>query len=128
MAAGAWFWMISSSSRCNVISRAPSPLAVLVAITPWATWQSREPETSITPQPAGQTIFAGQTLSLSVTATGVGLTYQWRLNSNPLSGASLLSYTVGSAQSSDVGPYTVVVSNAVSSVTSVVANLFILSD
>src|SRR5437763_663135 len=43
--------MINSSSRCNVISRAPNPLAVLVAITPWATWQSREPETSITPQP-----------------------------------------------------------------------------
>src|SRR3569833_1657571 len=43
--------MTSAKARCNSISRTPRPWIGLVAITPWATWPRREPETSITPQP-----------------------------------------------------------------------------
>ncbi|CAB4159901.1 Fibronectin type III [uncultured Caudovirales phage] len=69
---------------------------------------------SITVQPANQTVTAGATATFSVTATGSGLTYQWRRNGTNISGATSSSYTTpattvsgGSANNGDV--YSVVV-------------------
>ena len=69
---------------------------------------------TITVQPANQTVTAGATATFSVTATGSGLTYQWRRNGTNISGATSSSYTTpattvsgGSANSGDV--YSVVV-------------------
>src|SRR5262252_7541926 len=57
---------------------------------------------SITMQPAGVTVIAGQTASFSVTATGTGtLTYQWNKNNVAINGANAASYTTPPTASSD---------------------------
>ena len=72
---------------------------------------------AITAQPQDQMVFEGETLALSVTATGAGLTYQWRRNGSPITGATAATYTKAAAPM-DAGTYTVVVSNPAGSVTS----------
>ena len=69
---------------------------------------------TITVQPANQTVTAGATAGFSVTATGSGLTYQWRRNGTNIGGATSSSYTTpattvsgGSANNGDL--YSVVV-------------------
>jgi hypothetical protein len=69
---------------------------------------------TITAQPSNQTVTAGATATFSVTATGSGLTYQWRRNGTNIGGATSSSYTTpattvsgGSANNGDV--YSVVV-------------------
>jgi len=76
---------------------------------------------SITAQPQGTTVFAGQSLSLSVTASGVGLRYQWTKGGSNIAGATGATFTKGSVTAGDAGNYTVVVSNDAGSVTSSVA-------
>src|SRR5690606_11655682 len=62
----------------------------------------------ITVQPAAtQSVCEGGTINLSVTATGVGLTYQWYLNGNPLGGQTTNTLTIINANSSSAGNYTV---------------------
>jgi hypothetical protein len=81
---------------------------------------------SITAQPIGQTVMAGQKATFSVGATGKGLlTYQWRKNTVPISGATSPAYTTPPTSESDNGTqFTVVVaSSAAVSVTSNVAML-----
>lgn len=48
-------------------------------------------------------------LTLSVTATGGGLTYQWRKNGNNLTGKTAQTMTITNVVSGDAGTYTVVV-------------------
>jgi hypothetical protein len=82
--------------------------------------------TSITAQPIGQTVMAGQKATFSVAATGKGfLTYRWRKNTVPISGATSPAYTTPPTSDSDNGAqFTVVVaSSAAGSVTSNVAML-----
>ena len=73
----------------------------------------------ITTGPATITCAVGYTATFSVTATGALLTYQWQKNGVSIAGAtaSILALTT-SAQLTDAGSYTVVVSNSVGSVTS----------
>jgi hypothetical protein len=72
---------------------------------------------TITRQPASVTIALGETTTLSVVATGTApLAYQWRRDGTAIQGATAATYTTDTA-----GSYTVVVSNAVSSVTSAAA-------
>src|ERR1700731_2083833 len=80
---------------------------------------------SITTQPASQTVTAGQTATFSVAATGTApMTFQWRKNTYPISGANSSSYTTPVTMSSDSGAqFTVVVSNAAGSATSSAAML-----
>ncbi len=74
---------------------------------------------SITAQPQSQSAPVGTDVSFSVTATGSGpLFYQWRFGTNNVQGATANSYTRTNAQLSHAGNYSVVVSNAVNSVTS----------
>jgi hypothetical protein len=69
-------------------------------------------------QPAGATQTVGQGVNFSVTATGEGLTYQWRKNGAEVPGATGASYTITSVQASDAGSYDVVVTGTCGSVTS----------
>ena len=81
---------------------------------------------SITTQPASQSVTAGQSVSFTVAATGSGtLTYQWAKNGASISGANSPTYTIASAATSDMGNYTVVVTNSVTSVTSSPATLIV---
>ncbi len=74
---------------------------------------------AITAQPSGQTVTQGSNVTFSVTATGTPLYYQWYFNgTNPIAGATASSYTKVSAQPSDVGNYSVWVTNAAGSVLS----------
>jgi hypothetical protein len=74
-------------------------------------------------QPNSLSVNAGQSANFSVTASGTGLSYQWRMNGSAISGATDASYTIASASASTAGSYTVVVSNAGGSVTSSGAQL-----
>src|SRR5207244_3015608 len=80
---------------------------------------------TITTQPASQTVTAGQTATFTVTATGTApLSYQWQKNGTAIGAATTASYTTPATTASDNGDqFTVVVSNAVGSVTSTAASL-----
>jgi hypothetical protein len=75
-------------------------------------------------QPASQTTVIGGSASFSVTAGGSQpLSYQWRLGSNALNGATASVLNLSNVQLSDAGNYSVVVSNAFGTVTSSNASL-----
>jgi hypothetical protein len=68
-------------------------------------------------QPASQTVSVGQSLTLSVVASGAGtLAYQWLRNGTVLTGATTASYAVANATATDAGTYSVLVQNALGSV------------
>ncbi len=78
----------------------------------------------INTQPQSQTVAAGANVSFTVAATGNGpLGYQWRLNGGNLGGSTASTLTLNNVQTNQAGPYTVVVSDSIGSITSVVAQL-----
>jgi len=78
-------------------------------------------------QPQSQTITVGGNVLFTVAASGAApLSYQWRFNDAPMAGATTTSLAINSAQSSNSGSYTVLVTNIVGSVTSAVANLTVV--
>jgi hypothetical protein len=80
-------------------------------------------------QPLGRTIAPGQSMTLSVSATGSSpLQYQWKKNGINIAGAALSSYTISSTTTSDAGNYTCTVSNTAGSATSNVATITIAQD
>lgn len=83
---------------------------------------------SITTQPTGGTVNEGGSFTLSVTATGVGLSYQWTFNGAPISGATSASLVLNSITQSQSGAYAVVVSNVAGSVTSTSAQVTVAID
>ena len=67
---------------------------------------------TITSQPvATQTACTGTNVTFSVTATGSGLTYQWRKNGVNIAGATAASYTIVSVTATHAGNYNCVVSD-----------------
>jgi hypothetical protein len=74
--------------------------------------------------PQNEAVLLGDDATFAVTAGGTPSPgYQWRFNGANLAGATSASYTRTDAQASHGGGYSVVVSNSLGSVTSVVANL-----
>ncbi len=57
------------------------------------------------------TTLTGSPVTLSVTATGDSLSYQWKKDGTDISGATSATYTISSALVSHSGSYTVLVSN-----------------
>ena len=79
---------------------------------------------SILTQPQSYSVNVGQGVSLTVSASGTApLYYQWKKNGVAISGATGSTLSFGSAQTTDTGNYTVVVSNGAGAVTSAAANL-----
>src|SRR5207253_10606539 len=79
----------------------------------------------IVSQPQSQTVVSGANATFSVGAAGTPpLSYQWFFNSsNLIAGASASSLTSSNAQLANAGTYSVLVSNAISSVLSSNATL-----
>ncbi|TND01977.1 MAG: hypothetical protein FD123_4128, partial [Bacteroidetes bacterium] len=84
--------------------------------------------TVIIPQPAGQTVCEGDSVSFSVTATGTGITYQWRkrkgtlnlVDGGNISGATSATLIINPATVSDAGTnYNVIVSGTCGNDTSI---------
>jgi hypothetical protein len=91
-ASGSYTVVVTNTSTCSSTSTAT---VVTVNALPTAT---------ITPATA-TTFCQGGSVVLNAN-TGTGLSYQWRLNGNPISGATSSSYTANAS-----GSYTVVVTN-----------------
>lgn len=67
---------------------------------------------SITTQPLAKTVSPGAAVTFTVVATGTKtLTYQWRKDTQNITGATAASYTIAHAAETDEGSYDVVVSN-----------------
>jgi DNA/RNA endonuclease G (NUC1) len=80
----------------------------------------------ITVQPVGQSAGLGGAATFSVSATGDGtLTYQWAKDAVDLAGATAATLSLTNIQLANAGTYTVVVANALGSVTSAGAALVI---
>ena len=83
---------------------------------------------TITTQPQSQTVAAGANVGFSVIARGTApLLYQWFFNGQPIPASTGSSYSIARVQSSQIGTYTVVVSNSFGSVLSAPATLAIAS-
>jgi hypothetical protein len=65
-----------------------------------------------------QAATTGQTVNFTVAATGGLLTYQWFRNNTPIPGATNATLSLANVQPGDAGSYTVVITNALGSVTS----------
>ena len=73
---------------------------------------------SVTPAPVNLNIGDPLNLSLPPSAGSGPLTYQWRLNGAPISGATSATYSLASAPASASGRYTLTVTNGLGSATS----------
>lgn len=81
-----------------------------------------------TSQPRTQTALAGSVVTLSVGATGgTSFTYQWRKNGVAISGATNPAFTLTGVTGADTGIYDVVVTNALGSSTSSIAQLNVVT-
>lgn len=79
---------------------------------------------AITQQPQSTTVDAGTPhVSLSVTATGTGLSYQWFKDGGAIAGATANSVTFNPVQFADAGAYSVNVTNLFGTATSNTATL-----
>ncbi len=99
------------SNQCPNSATASAPITVTVAELP-----------QITQQPANVALSLcgnNPTATFTVSATSqFGLTYQWRWNSNPITGATGPSLTLSQVTQAELGVYDVVVTNIQGSVTS----------
>ena len=88
---------------------------------------------SILTQPQSQSVISGNLITYSVTASGTDPKYQWNFTPNnsavasPIAGATNSTYTIQNVQQSNLGYYSVTVSNAVSSTTSLAAALTVIN-
>lgn len=81
----------------------------------------------ITTPPQSLTLVVGAPASFSVTAAGTGpFTYQWRKDTVVIDGAAGPTFSIDAVTPGDAGAYSVVVTNAVSSVTSDAASLVVI--
>jgi hypothetical protein len=73
---------------------------------------------AITAQPTAKTANVGDMVTLSVTATGDGATYQWRKDGTAINDGTSNTLVIGEAAVTDTGNYDVVVSIGCATVTS----------
>jgi formylglycine-generating enzyme required for sulfatase activity/protocatechuate 3,4-dioxygenase beta subunit len=81
----------------------------------------------ISSSPGSASIVVGQSFTFGVQASGINLSYQWYKNSNIIPGANAPSLILPSAQLSDAGSYSVMVSNSAGEVTSEAATLTVIT-
>ncbi|GBD07688.1 Endoglucanase C [bacterium HR21] len=117
--AGSWSWSIpanqppGSQYRIRIVDAAD---AQLFDVSDGNFSISGPPQITQHPQPL-QPVCEGTSVTLSVSAQGSGLSYQWRLNGQNIPGATTATYQFVATPSA-AGVYDVVVSNACGSTTS----------
>lgn len=77
----------------------------------------------ISTNPMNATVSSGGSVTLSVSANGGALTYQWAFDGTNISGATGSSLTITNVSAANTGEYTVTVSNVAGSATSLTATL-----
>ena len=80
---------------------------------------------TISTQPQSATASLGSSVTLSVTTTGLGISYQWYLNGTALPSATSASLVLTNLQATNAGNYSVTVTNIYGSVTSSIATLVV---
>lgn len=80
----------------------------------------------ITAQPGALEVIQGQDAVFRVTATGSGLTYQWRKDGQAIQGATAATLTLPAVTSAAAGRYDVVVTSSGGTLTSDAADLVVL--
>jgi hypothetical protein len=88
-------------------------------ITTWFYGWTPQSAPNIISQPASQNVNAGQSVNLTVSATGIpNPAYQWVKDGTNLVGQTGATLAIPSASALDIGTYSVIVSNASGTVTS----------
>ena len=83
---------------------------------------------AVVTQPSGTTNIVGDSLSLTVQATGhAPLAYQWQCDGTNLTGATNLTLALNNVQLSQSGAYQVIVTNGFGSATSTVAQVWVVN-
>lgn len=85
------------------------------------------PITVITTEPLSQSSCTGSSVSFTVAANGVGLSYQWRKNGINIGSANGATYTIPSVAAGDAANYTVIVNGTCGADTSTVAALTVVT-
>ncbi len=102
--------------------RVPNGFASDVNFTQWsADYTPAAPVITAQPQPSNLTVQVGSNVTMSVAASGTGLSYQWQRNGVPVVGngtATTPNLTISNAQVADTGTYAAVVSNSGGAATS----------
>jgi hypothetical protein len=89
-------------------------------------WQAPCASPSVTSQPQSQTVCEHTNVSLSVTASGVGLGFQWRKNGANVTGATAATLTLNNVGATDAASYDCVVTNGCGTAASNAATLTVL--
>ena len=102
-----------------------NPIGFRVEMNGRATGDNEAP--GVIGQPEDQEVIVGDTVTFTVDAGGAPpLSYHWRFNDTPISGATSASYTLTGITTNNAGAYSVVVSNALGQATSEPATLTVL--
>jgi hypothetical protein len=110
---GRFNFAVGTAGYIRITDGIPEPGAVVMADGIKLVYVGAPVPPTISQQPQGATILAGQGTTFSVTAAGTApLAYQWRLNNVDLLGATSSTLTVASAGIPDNGAYSVQVINA----------------
>jgi len=87
-------------------------------------WYPPDEPVEIISQPVDKEVCKEESVTFNVSATGTTpITYQWKKDGTDILGATFNYYTIPSAQFSDIGGYSCVISNIVDTVTSDTADL-----
>ena len=105
--------------RCQVTNRLSSALSNIAVL-------GVDTRPAITRQPVSLAANAGTTVTFTVQATGAGtLTYQWRKNGSPVTGATSSTLQIGRVTLADEADYACAVTNGVGTTLSEAARLTI---
>ena len=104
---------VSAGSYSVLVANSYGSISSLAAVL------SVLPAVTIITQPASQNVAPGGTALFSVTATGMAsLSYQWTFNGTNIPGATASTYTVAPVANTNMGTYSVIVSDIYGSLAS----------